>query len=286
MSDKPHQGPKAPQRWWLRPLAVLVVLVPIAVGLAVFAHGIYNEANPDSFRSSLAKGVLLNGAVVAILGAVLATMLSIAAESRSRHEVAADKRLGLFRRMRDAHVRVALSQQILRARRDAYTYHKQMLVVQEVVKAMEEIREEVKVSVLLYDDVDRRMIMKGIALLSIYLNEGVREYVEWCNTAETPKTRPDGERSWVVVLVADHDMDPPTPDPEVQKDLEGEGWESPGRMPPRYEDGLEQSKLIMRHYVYGLSRKERAVQRQRVRDRCGIRKVAAKAAMAAVPAST
>lgn len=272
MSDRSLQGPETPQRWWLWPLGVLVVLLLVAAALVLVAQRVYDKADPDGFPSSLAKGVLLNGAVVAILGAIVATILSSAAEGRSRNEVAADKRLGLFRRMRDAHVRVALSQQVLRARRDTDTYHRQMLVVQEVVKDMEEIREEVKVSVRLYDDVDRRMIMRGIALLSIYLNEGVCEYVEWCKTAETSETRPDGEESWVDVLAADHDGDPPTPDPGAKDDPGAEDWESSGRMPPKYEDGLEQSKLVMRHYVYGASRKERAVLRQKVLERSAVRK--------------
>jgi hypothetical protein len=199
------------------------------------AQRVYDKADPDGFQSSLAKGVLLNGAVVAILGAVVATVLSIAAEIRSRHEAAADTRLGLFHRMRHAHVRVALSQQILRARQDTDTYHKQMLVLQEVVKDIEEIREEVKVSGRLYDDVDRRMIMKGIALLIIYLNKGVSEYVKWCNTTEppkTPETRPDRKEDWVVVLVADHDGDQPIPDPGNKDDLGNKHWEPRGRMPP------------------------------------------------------
>jgi hypothetical protein len=32
------------------------------------------------------------------------------------------------------------------------------------------------------------MIMKGMVLLSIYLNEGVSGYVEWSHTAGSPKT--------------------------------------------------------------------------------------------------
>jgi hypothetical protein len=146
-----------------------------------------------------------------------------------------------------------------------------MLVLQKVVKDMEEIGEEVRVSGRLYDDVDRRMIMKGIELLSIYLNKGVSEYVEWCNTAEppkTPETRPDGEESWVVVLVADHDGGRTILDPG------DEDWESPGGMPSKYEDGLEQSKGMMRHVVYGASRKKRALLRQEVLKKIDERKAA------------
>jgi hypothetical protein len=276
MADRPPGGSEAFKRWWLGPLGVLVGLLLVAATLVLVAQRVYDKADPDGFQSSLAKGVLLNGAVVAILGAVVATVLSIAAERRSRHEAAADTRLGLFRRMRHAHVRVALSQQILRARQGTDTYHEQMLVLQEVVKDMEEIRQEVKVSGRLYDYDDRRMIMEGIARLIIYLNKGVSEYVKWCNTTEppkTPETRPDREESWVVVLVADHDggrrLDPGDID-----------WESPGGMPPEYEDGLEQSKGMMRHVVYGASRKERAFLRQEVlegiakRERIAKRKAA------------
>jgi hypothetical protein len=265
MADRPPGGPETSKRWWLGPLGVLVGLLLVAATLVLVAQRVYDKADPDGFQSSLAKGVLLNGAVVAILGAVVATVLSIAAEIRSRHEAAADTRLGLFHRMRHAHVRVALSQQILRARRGPETYHEQMLVLQEVVKDMEEIREEVKVSGRLYDDVDRRMIMKGIALLIIYLNKGVSEYVKWCNTPPSPrrhlKTRPDRKGDWVVVLVADHDGGRTILAPG-NKD-----WESPGGMPSKYEDGLDQSKGMMRHYVYGASRKEWASLRQKVRKK-------------------
>jgi len=248
------------------PLGVVVGLLLVAAMLVLIAQRLYDKGDPAGFQSSLATGVLLNGAVVATLGAVIATMLSIAAEMRSRHEGAADTRLGLFCRMREQHVRVALGQQILRARRDTDTYHEQMLVLQEVVKDLEEIREEVKVSGRLYDDVDRRMIMKGIARLIVYLNDGVSQYVAWCENVEppkTPETRPEGEGSWVVVLVADHDVDPSIRDPG---DVD---WESPGRMPPKYEEGLEQSKLMMRLYVYGASRKERSLRRQEVLERIG-----------------
>jgi hypothetical protein len=161
MADRSPGGPETSERWWLGPWGVLVGLLVVAATLVLVAQRVYDKDDPDGFQSSLATGVLLNGAVVAILGAVVATMLSMAADTRSRHEAVAETRLGLFRRMRHAHVRVALSQQILRARRDTETYHKQMLVLQEVVKDMEEIREEVKVSGRLYDDDDEKVKVSG-----------------------------------------------------------------------------------------------------------------------------
>jgi hypothetical protein len=258
-------------------LSVLVGLILVAAALVLAAHHYYDEHTPDSFESSVAKGVLLNGAVVAILGAAVTAVLSWAAEIRAWHAADAEKRLGLFRRMRDAHLRVVLIQQVLRARKDTETYRKQMHTLQKTVKDMEEIREEVNVSSRLYDSDDRRMIMTGIDLLGIYLHAGVSEYLEWCNTVEPPRTpgkRPEGTGSWVVELVAKHDnpvlrddergTDGHPPIPPTPGD---DDYVPPGGMPSKYEAGLDQSKLIMRLYVYEPSRKKRAAKRQKIMKR-------------------
>jgi hypothetical protein len=290
MADTPRD-PETYTRRRQRPLGLLASLTLVAVALVLIAYLIYDPDAPDSFDSSLAKGVLLNGAVVAILGAVVATVLSRAAETRSWQEADAGKRLGLFRRMRDAHLQVVLIQQILRARRDPETYDKQMRTLQKAVKDMEEIREEVNVSSRLYDDADRRMIMTGIDLLGIYLSRGVSEHLEWWKTVEppnTPEKRPDGDHSWVVGLVAEHDQpvlrgdnaetdgDPPTPEPG------DDDYAPPGGMPPEYEDGLERSKLIMRLYIYEPSRTKRADKRREIVQRIEKRE---KAEEATVPPS-
>lgn len=273
MADTHREPETFTRRWWW-PFGVLTGLTLVAAALVLAAYHYYDEDAPDSFESSLANDVLLNGAVVTILGAVIATVLTRAADIRSWQEADADKRLGLFRRMRDAHLRVVLMQQILRTRRDADTYHQQMQAMQEAIKDMEEIREEVSISSRLYDGVDRRMIMKGIDLLGIYLRLGVSEHLEWCNTVEppnTPEKRPDGKESWVVALVAEHDHaalggDKPGTDgnPRIPAEPGDNDYAPPGGMPAEYEAGLERSKLVMRLYVYEPSRKKRADKRQKI----------------------
>jgi uncharacterized MnhB-related membrane protein len=260
------------QRWWLWPASVLFFLLVVVVTLVLVAQSVYDAAHPGRFLNVLATGVLLNGAAVAILGAIVGTMVSIAAEIRSRRESAAEKRLELFRRMRGAHVRVALAQEILRSQRDAVTYHEQMRVLLQVVKDMEEIREEVRVSGRLYDEIDRRAIIKGIALIIIYLQQGVTEYAAWSSSpgGRVPDTRPDHEDAWVAKLVADHDTCRPERQPE------DDAWEPKGHMPSEYDDGLEQSKLMMRNYVYSASRKARAALREKVRLNIAARKAAAR----------
>jgi len=259
------------KRWWLRPLVLVVVLLGMAAGLVFLARYFYGNGQPG-FRRELATGALLNGAAVVLLGAIVTTALSIAAEFRSRRERTAERRFELFHRMRTAHVRVALTQQILRSQQDPVTYQEQMRALLQVVKDMGEIREEVKVSGgRLYDYTDRTWIIRGIGEILIYLQEGVTEYSDWSaaggrrrrtrgrDRAGMPASRPNDENAWVVELVDDYDV--------VPRRWVGPGddeWPAPGGMPPEYEVGLEQSKLIMRAYVYGASRKARAEHRKKV----------------------
>src|SRR5688500_18572861 len=97
---------------WLWPLVTVVVLFAIAAALAAVAYQIYDSDNRDSFRSILASGIL-GGAGVAVFGAAITGLLALAAEVRARAERNRSKRIELFRRMRNAHVRIALVQQIL-----------------------------------------------------------------------------------------------------------------------------------------------------------------------------
>jgi hypothetical protein len=242
---------RAVDRWWLLPLGVLVVLLGVAVALVISAQYAYDRDEPSDFSSVVATDVLLSGAVVITLGSIISTVLSLASGLRAQRERAADKRLDLFLRMRNAHVRVALAQQVLKAEQDAQTYHKQMHHLLPVIKDMEEIREEVRVSGRLYEEEDRRSIIEGIALIIEYLQAGFAQYVVWSNPEGDggPTLRPAG--GWIVELVeGDHGVGRPAYRPEH------EDWEPIERMPPEYDDGLERSKLIMRAYVYGFSRTE------------------------------
>lgn len=265
MADNPPRGRKSGASKWSRlPLVVLLSLLVVAAALVFVAYSVYDENNPRGFPSEVATGVLLNGAVVITLGAVVTTILSFASEIRAHADRDADKMLELFRRMRGAHVRVALAQQILRAQHDARTYRKQMRALLSVVKDLEEVREEVKVSGHLYADGDRRSIMEGIALIIEYLQVGISEYVTWCEQAggQSHETRPQAEDAWVSVLV-DQDTGRPKRDPG------DEDWEPAGQMPKAYDAGLDLSKRVMRACVYGTTRKATAARHASKRPETG-----------------
>jgi hypothetical protein len=155
----------------------------------------YEGTAPNTFRSVLASN-LLQGAVITIGAAVIATLLGLIQEMRAKRERDATKRLELFRRMRTAHVRIASTQRLLKADSNPKTYGKQMRALMVVARDLEEVREEVRVSGHLYKEHDRRSIMEGIAMIIEFLEEGSSEYIQWCNRGPGLRGRPRGIR-WV-----------------------------------------------------------------------------------------
>lgn len=232
-------------RWpWLWPLGTVVLLVGIAAVLVAVAHSVYDPRDPDGWGSVLATGVLI-GAVAAVLGAAIAALVAVTSEIRARGESEAAKRLELFQRMRTAHVQVALAQQLLRAHRDDETYHEQMRGLLKVVKDLEEIREEVRVSGRLYGPDHRPEIMHGIALIIVFLQHGVAEYMAWCREPAHRGPHDLPRSGWLVDLIEIRSS------AESRLDPAREDWEPEGNMPEGYDKGLFKSKLVMRAYVYG-----------------------------------
>ena len=271
MTETPARAwPEAVKRWWLGSTVALLVLVAVATGFVVAADVVYDVEEPDSFSNLVATDVLLNGVAVVALGAVLALAVSFATAVRDRKEAEAQRRLELFLRIRDAHVRAAQTRQVLRARHDTDTYNQEMRGLLCVVQDLGEIREEVRVSGKLYDDIDREWIRRGIAIMIDYLQQGLAEYSAWCASPTDGRPgRPEGQGLWVADLTDDYDACHP------QFEAEDPDWEPSGRTPFRYDDGLEQSKLIMRAYVYGASAKDRKGLRHRVEENIAWRKRAA-----------
>jgi hypothetical protein len=233
-------------RWpWVWPALLVVVLAAAAVWLVDYAHDSYSPGEKDSWQSVLASGVL-NGAGVVVLGAAVTALLALVGELRARAERQRDKRLDLFNRMRGAHVRVALTQQMLRAQSDGATYRQRMQDLLQVIKDLEEIREEVKVSGKLYR-AHRPRIMHGIAQIIVFLQKGVDEYHTWSRSAAGVSHAP--ERGWLAELV--DQLDEKHYSEKSKLSTSDEDWQPQGNMPPAYDLGLERSKLVMRAYVYG-----------------------------------
>jgi hypothetical protein len=229
------------KRSWVWPTIIIIVLAVVAVWLVDVAHDNYDASDQYSWQSVLASGVL-NGAVVVVLGAAVTALLALMGELRARTERERDKRLELFRRMRDAHVRVALTQQILRAQRDGGAYRERMQDLLQVIKDLGEVREEVRVSGKLYR-AHRTLIMHGIAEIIVFLQRGISQYNEWSKTTGDRSKTPD--QGWLKELVEERISERSKLDPS------NEDWEPEDNMPPGYDLGLEKSKLVMRSYVYG-----------------------------------
>jgi hypothetical protein len=229
------------KRPWVWPTIIVIVLAVVAIWLVDVAHDNYDASDQYSWQSVLASG-LLNGAVVVVLGAGVTALVALIGELRARTERERDKRLELFRRMRDAHVRVALTQQILRAQHDGDTYRKRMQDLLQVIKDLGEVREEVRVSGKLYR-AHRTLIMHGIAEIIKFLQQGISQYNKWSETADGGSKAPD--QGWLKELVEERISE------ESKLPPSREDWEPERNMPPDYDLGLAKSKLVMRSYVYG-----------------------------------
>src|SRR5689334_1181323 len=138
------QLPVPARRSWLWPVISIVVLVAIAVVVSVVAWQNYNSTAPSTFKSVFASN-LLQGAVIVIGAAVIAALLGVIQEMRTKGEHDIAKRLELFRRMRSAHVHIACTQGLLRADDNPELYAKQMRALMDVSRDLEELRMEVKV---------------------------------------------------------------------------------------------------------------------------------------------
>jgi hypothetical protein len=226
----------------------VLVLLAIAATLASFARYYYDSQEPDSYQSVLAS-TLLQAAVIVIGGAMIAGLLGLVEEMRAKRERARAKRLELFRRMRAAHVHIAHAQRLIRADDDPKSYGTQMQALMRVTRELEEIREEVKVSGRLYDQEDRISIMEGIARIILFLEEGSTEYLAWCNRAAGGTGNKHRTNRWVAELIEVRGSREPELDPS------DESWAPPDSMPTKYDEGLSKSKLRMRAYVYGPSRR-------------------------------
>jgi hypothetical protein len=97
-----------------------------------------------------------------------------------------------------------------------------------------------------------------------YLQQVLGEYTDWSREGRT--TRP-GESSLLSLLTRDYDRHYasglPPGDP---------AWDPGAHMPFEYDDGLEQSKLILRAYAYDNSEEELAELRAEIEQRIAKRR--------------
>lgn len=173
MADKPSGGlAEARKPWWQRPLLLSGLLLLVAVACGVLAYVFYEVREPSSFKSLLAQDVLLNGVVVASLGAALAAVVAAETQRREYREALAQRKFELFLRTREAHVLAVQARRILRARDDLDIYHEQMRVLLGVIQDLGEVREEVKISDKLFTGDDEKSIRMGLGIMIDYLQTG------------------------------------------------------------------------------------------------------------------
>jgi hypothetical protein len=178
MSDGPgrRQAIRRPhQDALLRQVLIGGGLVVVAIFLGLVAWRLFEESSPDTFGRALA-GLLLQLALIVVLGTVIKLIVDSYADRRARLEREQQERIELLRRMRAQHVKVAFAQRLVLAHQSGKTYAEQLRVLMIVGAELEDLAEDVRATQDLFGD-DQGTVISGIEEIVSYLADGSTEYV-------------------------------------------------------------------------------------------------------------
>lgn len=236
MSDvaEPQRAVRFPDRKKQRHGGAIASLVVAAVVLGVAAWTLYAHSDPESFARAFAD-LLLQLALIVVLGTVVKIIVDRYAERRARLEREHTQRLELLRRMRAQHVKVAFAQRLMCAHQSGKTYTEQMRAMMIVGAELEDLAEDVKATGDLFGN-DQDEVIAGISAIVEYLNAGSDEYVV-CHAkvdadAVANKNLPHMMATHEMVWV--RDFTNAFPD-----------------LPAPYAEALTKSKGTMRQHAYG-----------------------------------
>ncbi|MBA2559664.1 MAG: hypothetical protein H0V07_07185 [Propionibacteriales bacterium] len=151
-------------------------LVAVAAVVGLIAWRLFEGSSPDTFGRALA-GLLLQLALIVVLGAAIKFVVDSYADRRARLDREQQERIELLRRMRAQHVKVAFAQRLILAHQTGKTYTEQLRVLMIVGAELEDLAEDVRATVDLFGD-DHGTVIFGIEEIVSYLAEGSAEYVE------------------------------------------------------------------------------------------------------------
>jgi hypothetical protein len=221
---------------FLRPWAVMLLGLVIAVALGIVAEFFFSGSSPESFRRKLAES-LLQLALIVVIGALINFLFDVYSARRASLEEKNDQRVELLGRARAAHVTIAYAQRLIAAHDSGLTYTKQLRDLMIVTFKLEDLAEDVRVAGSLFKP-DDATIINGIEDIVKFLNEGAEEYVKYHGDVDSDaKSGKDltttidrCKMSWVKDFV------------ESRKSQHG--------FPELYWDSLSKSKGNMRKHVY------------------------------------
>jgi len=221
---------------YLRKPIFAAVCLLLAIAFFFLSRYFYQRAGkPEDFVVKIAEYVL-EIAVLVLFGAVIKELVDWLIEQRARRRQDEEKRADLLRRLRDVHVKVMYSRDLIQAHNSARTWTKQSRALMQRIPELEEIFQDLHSATDLFREQAR--IESGINGIIIYLSNCREEYIE-----THPKIVASNDAQTVINFesaVREHLL------PWYKDFLDGsDGYRR------NYDENLTKSKGEMRLQVYG-----------------------------------
>jgi hypothetical protein len=173
---------------YLRKSIFAAVCLLLAIAFFFLSRYFYQRAGkPEDFVVKIAE-YALEIAVLVLFGAFIKEIVDWLIEQRARRRQEEEKRADLFRRLRDVHVKIMYSRDLIRAHRSAKTWTEQCRQLMQRIPELEEIVQDLRSASNLFREQAR--IESGIDGIIEYLR-GCRE--EYINTHPKIVTLDDKE---------------------------------------------------------------------------------------------
>jgi uncharacterized membrane protein len=218
----------------LSTLVIAVIGVGAATVLAVLAGILFEHSKRDTFWRSVAE-LLLQLALVAILGALVKWLFDSYAARKARLDADNAKRIDLLRRVRSQHVKVAHAQRLIIAHNSGRTYVKQLRVLMLAIPELEDVAEDIRAAADTLFGEDRPTIVNGLRAMIAYLEKGAAEYSRSHRYVDTNALL----RRSLDVSIRRHNM-------AWLRDLKA----SADCFPVEYSDAVDASKGLIRANIY------------------------------------
>jgi len=155
----------------------VVIALLIAIVLGYVGKRMYLAAGkPDTDYYLKLGELILQLAVIAIIGALAKVFIDWGTTFRTRKIQQNEKRMDFLRRVRAAHVTVETARDLLIAHGSARTYGEQLRRLMALRFDVEEISEDLQATADLFKT--RKEMRLGLAGIIAYLKQGAQEYVQ------------------------------------------------------------------------------------------------------------
>ena len=169
-------GKHPEQPFYLGRKAFAIISLLLAIGFAYLAWYLYRQTGKPNDEMLFKLGEFaLQIAIFVLIGAAVKEIIEWRTAEKARYLKEADGRAHFLRKLRDMHIKILQSRDLMSAHQSARTWAEESRNLMQVIPELEEILEELKVYPNLFTD--QEQIVEGIKGMITYLNKCRDEYM-------------------------------------------------------------------------------------------------------------